>query len=41
VAEIATLRRGWRAENMPMAEAAERISRITEERCWLSCPKPD
>lgn len=40
VAEIAALRQGWRAENIPMAEAAKRIGTIAEERCWLSCPKP-
>jgi precorrin-2 dehydrogenase/sirohydrochlorin ferrochelatase len=41
VAEIAALRQGWRAENLPMAEAARRIDNIVEERCWLPCPKPD
>lgn len=41
VAEIAALRRGWRAENLPMAEAGRRIDGIVEERCWLPCPKPD
>ncbi|MBU6449889.1 MAG: siroheme synthase [Rhodospirillales bacterium] len=42
VKEIAALRQGWREERMPMAEAAQRISTIVEERCWLSCPRqPD
>lgn len=39
VKEIAGLREGWRAERMPMAQAAQRISAIVEEGCWLSCPK--
>ena len=39
VKEIAALRQGWREERMPMAEAAQRINAIVEERCWLSCPK--
>lgn len=39
VKEIATLRQGWRAERMPMAEAARRIDTLVEEKCWLSCPK--
>lgn len=39
VKEIATLRQGWRAERMPMAEAARRIDDLVEERCWLNCPK--
>jgi precorrin-2 dehydrogenase/sirohydrochlorin ferrochelatase len=41
VKEIAALRQGWRAERMPMAEAAQRIDQLVEERCWLSCPKPN
>lgn len=41
VKEIAVLRQGWRAERMPMAEAAQRIDKIVEESGWLSCPKPD
>ena len=42
VKEIAALREGWRAERMPMAETARRISALVEEGCWLSCPKkPD
>lgn len=40
--EIAALRQGWQAERMPMADAAQRIGAIVDERCWLSCPKkPD
>jgi precorrin-2 dehydrogenase / sirohydrochlorin ferrochelatase len=41
VAEVAALRQGWRAEGLPMAEAAKRIGAIAQERCWLSCPKAD
>jgi precorrin-2 dehydrogenase/sirohydrochlorin ferrochelatase len=41
VEEIAALRRGWRAEGVPMAEAAKRISAVVQERCWLSCPKAE
>ncbi len=41
VTEIANLRRGWRADGVPMAEAARRIDAIVEARCWLSCPKPN
>jgi precorrin-2 dehydrogenase/sirohydrochlorin ferrochelatase len=41
VSEIATLRQAWRAEGVPMAEAARRIDAIVESRCWLSCPKPN
>jgi precorrin-2 dehydrogenase / sirohydrochlorin ferrochelatase len=41
VAEIATLRQGWRAEGMPMTEAAKRIASLVQERCWLPCPKVD
>jgi precorrin-2 dehydrogenase/sirohydrochlorin ferrochelatase len=40
VSEIATLRAGWRAEGLGMPEAAKRISKIVEDRSWLSCPKP-
>ncbi len=39
VNEIAALRQGWRAEGVPMPEAARRIDAIVEERCWLSGPK--
>ncbi len=38
VAELADLRRAWRAEGVPMAEAARRIAVLARERCWLSCP---
>jgi precorrin-2 dehydrogenase / sirohydrochlorin ferrochelatase len=38
VAEVADLRRRWRAEGLPMAEAARRIAALVQERCWLSCP---
>jgi precorrin-2 dehydrogenase/sirohydrochlorin ferrochelatase len=41
VNDIAALRQGWRAEGVPMPEAARRIDAIVEERCWLSCPKPN
>ena len=41
VAEIASLRQGWRRENLPMEEAAQRIGAIVRERSWLSCPKLD
>jgi len=41
VAEIAALRAGWRAEKIAMPEAARRINELVEERCWLSCPKPN
>jgi precorrin-2 dehydrogenase/sirohydrochlorin ferrochelatase len=41
VSEVAALRAGWRAEGMPMPEAATRINALVEERCWLSCPKPN
>jgi precorrin-2 dehydrogenase/sirohydrochlorin ferrochelatase len=40
VSEIATLRAGWRAEGVGMPEAAKRITKIVEERSWLSCPRP-
>ena len=39
VKEIASLRQGWREARMPMAQAAQRIEEIVDERCWLSCPK--
>ncbi len=41
VAEVAALRTGWRAEGVAMPEAARRINALVEERCWLSCPKPN
>ncbi|HQT63612.1 MAG: siroheme synthase [Acidocella sp. 20-57-95] len=41
VHEIATLRAGWRAEGLGMAEAAKRIDTLVAERCWLSCRKPE
>jgi hypothetical protein len=41
VAEIAALRRSWREEGVPMAEAARRIDHLVDERCWLSCPQPN
>jgi precorrin-2 dehydrogenase/sirohydrochlorin ferrochelatase len=41
VAEVAALRQRWRAEGVPMAEAAKRIGTLVQERCWLSCPKVD
>jgi precorrin-2 dehydrogenase/sirohydrochlorin ferrochelatase len=41
VREIASLRQDWRASGVPMAEAARRIEALVEERCWLSCPKPN
>ncbi len=41
VAEVAALRAGWRDEGVAMPEAARRINAIVEERCWLSCPKPN
>jgi precorrin-2 dehydrogenase/sirohydrochlorin ferrochelatase len=41
VAEIAALRKGWRAEGVTMPEAARRIQAIADERCWLNCPKPN
>jgi len=41
VDEIAALRAGWRAEGVAMPEAARRIDALVEERCWLSCPKPN
>jgi precorrin-2 dehydrogenase/sirohydrochlorin ferrochelatase len=41
VGEIAALRAGWRAEGIAMPEAARRINALVEERCWISCPKPN
>ena len=41
VAEVARLRQSWRAEGVPMAEAARRIGAMAQERCWLPCPKAD
>jgi precorrin-2 dehydrogenase / sirohydrochlorin ferrochelatase len=41
VAEVAALRQGWRAEGIPMAEAAKRIGSLVRERCWLPCPEAD
>lgn len=41
VAEVAALRQGWRAEGVPMAEAAKRIAALAQERCWLPSPKTD
>ena len=38
VAEVAALRQGWRAEQIPMAERAKRIGALVRERCWLPCP---
>jgi precorrin-2 dehydrogenase/sirohydrochlorin ferrochelatase len=41
VAEIAALRAGWREQKIGMPEAARRINELVDERCWLSCPKPN
>jgi precorrin-2 dehydrogenase/sirohydrochlorin ferrochelatase len=41
VAEVAALRAVWRTEGVAMPEAARRINELVEERCWLSCPKPN
>lgn len=41
VAEVAALRQGWRADGVPMAEAARRIGAMAQERCWLPCPHAD
>lgn len=41
VAEVAALRQGWRAQNLPMAEAARRIAALAHERCWLPRPEFD
>ena len=39
VEEVAALRADWRAEGVPMAEAARRIDALVAERCWLPCQK--
>lgn len=39
VKEAAALRQSWRAQKIPMAEAAQRLEALADERCWLSCPK--
>ncbi len=41
VNEVAALRTAWRAEGVKMAEAARRIDKIVDERCWLSCKQPN
>jgi precorrin-2 dehydrogenase/sirohydrochlorin ferrochelatase len=41
VGEIAALRREWRGQGVAMPEAARRIAALVNERCWLSCPKPN
>ncbi len=38
VAEISSLRTQWRAQGVPMAEAAARIEALARENCWLNCP---
>ena len=38
VAEVAELRRSWKAEGLSMAQAAQRIDTIVAERGWLPCP---
>jgi precorrin-2 dehydrogenase/sirohydrochlorin ferrochelatase len=38
VAEIADLRRLWRADGASMPETAHRIDALIAERAWLSCP---
>ncbi|MDE8346592.1 MAG: NAD(P)-dependent oxidoreductase [Acidocella sp.] len=40
VAEVAALRRAWRAEGVSMPEAAKRIEALAEQGCWMSCPRP-
>jgi precorrin-2 dehydrogenase/sirohydrochlorin ferrochelatase len=40
VAEIAALRRGWRADGVAMPEAARRISDLATKNCWFNCPAP-
>jgi precorrin-2 dehydrogenase/sirohydrochlorin ferrochelatase len=40
VAQVAALRREWRAEGIAMPEAARRIADIVETRCWVSCRRP-
>jgi precorrin-2 dehydrogenase/sirohydrochlorin ferrochelatase len=39
-AQVAALRREWRAEGIAMPEAARRIADIVETRCWVSCRRP-
>ena len=39
VKEIATLRKGWSEERLPMPEVAQRIDTIVEARCWLNCQR--
>jgi precorrin-2 dehydrogenase/sirohydrochlorin ferrochelatase len=41
VNEISALRQDWRAQGIPMAEAARRIDAMVDERCWLSTPQPN
>jgi precorrin-2 dehydrogenase/sirohydrochlorin ferrochelatase len=41
VAQIATLRAGWRAEGVRMSEAAARIDALVEKNCWVACKKSD
>jgi precorrin-2 dehydrogenase/sirohydrochlorin ferrochelatase len=41
VSEVASLRAGWRAAGLPMAEVGRRIDALVQERCWLACPKPN
>jgi precorrin-2 dehydrogenase/sirohydrochlorin ferrochelatase len=41
VAQIATLRAGWRAEGVKMSEAAARIDALVEKSCWVACKKFD
>lgn len=38
VAEVAALRQGWRAEQMPMPDVARRIAALVAARCWLPDP---
>jgi precorrin-2 dehydrogenase/sirohydrochlorin ferrochelatase len=40
VAELASLRAGWREQGVKMPEAARRIEDIVAAGCWLNCPKP-
>jgi precorrin-2 dehydrogenase / sirohydrochlorin ferrochelatase len=39
VRQVAVLRQSWRAQDIPMAEAAQRIETLADERCWFSCHK--
>lgn len=39
VKEVAALRQSWRTQKIPMAEAAQRIEALADERCWFSCQK--